>query len=123
MNGHLSCTVGIGSDAWARLAQDQTPAQLRLFFEIVGPVCTAVATPGDLLFPIRAERQDMCFDLERLILEKLVDAVTVVHETHGFRYFDSRDLLDFVDGSKGEFISSQVREKREHRDVLVPILI
>ncbi len=100
LSGHLSCNVGIGSDAWARFAQKETPAQLRPFFEIAGPVHTAVSTPGDLLFHIRAERPDMCFDLERLILEKLGDSVTVVDETQGFRYFDSRDLLGFVDGTE-----------------------
>ncbi|MES2169435.1 MAG: Dyp-type peroxidase [Actinomycetota bacterium] len=100
LNGHLSCNVGIGSDAWARFAQKQTPAQLGPFLEIAGPVHTAVSTPGDLLFHIRAERQDMCFDLERVILEKLGDSVTVVDETQGFRYFDSRDLLGFVDGTE-----------------------
>ncbi|MCU1415044.1 MAG: Dyp-type peroxidase [Microbacteriaceae bacterium] len=100
LKGHLSCNVGIGSDAWARFAQKETPAQLRPFFEIAGPAHTAVSTPGDLLFHIRAERQDMCFDLERLILEKLGDSVIVVDETQGFRYFDSRDLLGFVDGTE-----------------------
>jgi putative iron-dependent peroxidase len=98
--GHLSCNVGIGSDAWARFGQEGAPAQLRPFVEVTGPAHTAVSTPGDLLFHIRAERQDMCFDLERLILEKLGDSVTVVDETQGFRYFDSRDLLGFVDGTE-----------------------
>jgi putative iron-dependent peroxidase len=100
LGGLLSCTVGIGSEAWDRFDQPTRPAQLRRFHEITGPVHTAVSTPGDLLFHIRAERRDMCFELERLILEKLGDAVTVVDETQGFRYFDSRDLLGFVDGTE-----------------------
>jgi putative iron-dependent peroxidase len=100
LNGRLSCNVGIGSDAWERFDQSERPAQLRPFFEIKGPAHTAVSTPGDLLFHIRAERQDMCFDLERLILDRLGDTVTVVDETQGFRYFDSRDLLGFVDGTE-----------------------
>ena len=60
----------------------------------------AVATPGDLLFHIRAERHDLCFELERLILGALAGNVTTVDEVHGFRYFDSRDLLGFVDGTE-----------------------
>jgi porphyrinogen peroxidase len=100
LNGHLSCNVGIGSTAWDRLGQAHRPSQLRAFAEVQGSTHTAVATPGDLLFHIRAERSDLCFELERLLLDALGDAVTVVDEVHGFRYFDARDLLGFVDGTE-----------------------
>jgi putative iron-dependent peroxidase len=100
LQGRLSCNVAIGSAAWNRLGQSRRPAQLRPFAEIRGPVHTAVATPGDLLFHIRADRTDMCFELERLILDALGDAVTVTDEVEGFRYFDARDLLGFVDGTE-----------------------
>jgi putative iron-dependent peroxidase len=100
LQGRLSCNVGIGSDAWDRLRRPQRPAQLRRFAEIRGPVHTAPATAGDLLFHIRAERPDMCFDLERLLLQALGGCVTVEDEVQGFRYFDSRDLLGFVDGTE-----------------------
>ena len=42
----------------------------------------------------------MCFELERLILDALGGAVTVEDEVQGFRYFDARDLLGFVDGTE-----------------------
>ncbi len=100
LGGRLSCNVGIGSDAWDRLGQPKRPGQLRRFTEIRGPVHTAVATPGDLLFHIRSERADMCFELERLVLDALGDAVTVTDDVQGFRYFDARDLLGFVDGTE-----------------------
>ena len=100
LNGHLSCNVGIGSDAWDRFGQQNRPEQLRRFAAIRGATQTAVSTPGDLLFHIRAERADMCFELERLILDRLAGSVTVVDEVQGFRYFDSRDLLGFVDGTE-----------------------
>lgn len=98
--GHLSCNVGIGSDAWNRLGQAKRPAQLHPFPEAPGAAHTAVATPGDLLFHIRAERGDLCFELERLLLDALGDSVAVVDEVQGFRYFDDRDLLGFVDGTE-----------------------
>ncbi len=100
LNGHLSCNVGIGSDAWDRLGRAQRPSRLRAFSEVRGPAHTAVSTPGDLLFHIRAERSDMCFELEKLILDALGDSITVVDEVQGFRYFDDRDLLGFVDGTE-----------------------
>lgn len=100
LNGHLSCNVGIGSNAWDRLGQPKRPAQLHTFAEVRGPAHTAVATPGDLLFHIRAERSDLCFELERLLLDALGNSITVVDEVQGFRYFDDRDLLGFVDGTE-----------------------
>ena len=33
-------------------------------------------------------------------MDRLVDAVAVVDEVHGFKYFDDRDLLGFVDGTE-----------------------
>ena len=100
LNGHLSCNLGIGSGAWDRLCQPTRPRQLHPFPEVSGSKHIAVSTPGDLLFHIRAERADQCFELERLILEKLGSSITVVDEVNGFRYFDSRDLLGFVDGTE-----------------------
>ena len=100
LDARLSCNVGIGSAAWDRLGFASRPAQLRPFSAIQGVAHTAPSTPGDLLFHIRAERDDLCFELERLLLAVLGDAVTVVDEVQGFRYFDARDLLGFVDGTE-----------------------
>lgn len=95
----LSCTVGIGARVWAAVVGDDRPAELRPFREIAGAVHTAVATPGDLLFHIRADREDLAVEFARLLLGRLGSAVSVVDEVSGFRYFDSRDLLGFVDGT------------------------
>jgi putative iron-dependent peroxidase len=95
----LSCIVGLGSDFWDRLAFGKRPKELKVFAPVKGPVHTAPSTPGDLLFHIRAERTDFCFEFERLLLDSLGDAVAVVDEVSGFRYFDARDLLGFVDGT------------------------
>ncbi len=48
----------------------------------------------------------MCFDLERLLLQALGECVAVQDEVQGFRYFDSRDLLGFVDGTENPTGSS-----------------
>lgn len=75
------------------------PQELKPFAPIKGAVHTAPSTPGDLLFHIRAERPDMCFEFERILLDSLSDSINVVDEVSGFRYFDARDLLGFVDGT------------------------
>jgi putative iron-dependent peroxidase len=96
----LSCVMGIGSDAWDRLFGDPRPAELHPFREFRAGARQAIATPGDLLFHIRAKRMDLCFEIAAQIMAKLGDAVTAVDEVHGFRYFDDRDLLGFVDGTE-----------------------
>src|SRR5271168_5496993 len=96
----LSCVMGIGSDAWDRLFSDPRPAELHPFREFRAGSRHAVATPGDLLFHIRAKRMDLCFEIAAQIMGRLGDAVTAVDEVHGFRYFDDRDLLGFVDGTE-----------------------
>lgn len=97
---NTTAVVGIGAELWARLFPElPKPAQLHPMQEIVGAKYTAVSTPGDLFFHIRAATPDLSFELERILLNQLEGLVTVVDEVSGFRYFDARDLLGFVDGT------------------------
>ncbi|MFV0496099.1 Dyp-type peroxidase [Mycobacterium sp.] len=96
----LSVITSIGSAAWDRLFSGPRPAELHPFVELAGPRHTAPSTPGDLLFHIRAEAMDVCFELAGRILKSMAGAVTVVDEVHGFQFFDNRDLLGFVDGTE-----------------------
>jgi porphyrinogen peroxidase len=96
----LTCVAGFGSEAWDRLFGSPRPAELHPFRELRAGNRHAPSTPGDLLFHIRAKRMDLCFELATHIMDELRDAVTVVDEVHGFRYFDARDLLGFVDGTE-----------------------
>jgi porphyrinogen peroxidase len=96
----LVCVVAIGSQAWDRLFAGPRPAELHRFRELTGDRHHGPATPGDLLFHIRHERMDLCFEFASQALSRLGGAVTVVDETHGFRFFDERDLLGFVDGTE-----------------------
>jgi putative iron-dependent peroxidase len=100
IEGNLSCVMGIGSEAWDRLFGRPRPAELHPFREIRAGSRHAVATPGDLLFHIRARRMDLCFELAGQIMARLGEAVSPVEEVHGFRFFDDRDLLGFVDGTE-----------------------
>jgi porphyrinogen peroxidase len=100
LEGSLSCIIGIGSDAWDGLFGPPRPAELHPFREIRAGGRHAVSTPGDLLFHIRAKRMDLCFEVASQIMARIGDAVSPVDEVHGFRYFDERDLLGFVDGTE-----------------------
>jgi putative iron-dependent peroxidase len=98
--GMLSCIMGFGSEAWDRLFGAPRPAELHPFREFRSGARHAVSTPGDLLFHIRAKRMDLCFELAAQIMARLGGAVSTSDEVQGFRYFDQRDLLGFVDGTE-----------------------
>ena len=97
---YLTCVAGISADAWDRLTGLPKPAGLHPFIELRAGSRFAPATPGDLLFHIRAARMDLCFELATQIMVRLSGAVSVADEVHGFRYFEHRDLLGFVDGTE-----------------------
>ena len=96
----LSCVVGIGAGLWDRLTQGPRPAGLHPFRELAGARHRALATPGDLLLHIRAHRFDLCFELAQRLTDRLRGHADVVDEVHGFRSFDERDVLGFVDGTE-----------------------
>jgi porphyrinogen peroxidase len=96
----LTCVVGFGSDAWDNLFGAPRPMELHPFQEIRSDGRHAVSTPGDILFHIRAKRADLCFELATQIMDALGDVVSVADEVHGFRYFDDRDVIGFVDGTE-----------------------
>jgi Dyp-type peroxidase family len=73
----------LGSALWRAAA-----GRIASLREIRGGPRHAVATPGDLLFHIRAERMDLCFELASQITARLGDTASVVDEVHCFRYFD-----------------------------------
>jgi porphyrinogen peroxidase len=96
----LSCITSFGSDIWDRLFGRPRPAELHPFREFRAGNRSAPATPGDILFHIRAQRMDICFELATQIMDRIADVVTVDDEVQGFRYFEDRDLIGFVDGTE-----------------------
>jgi porphyrinogen peroxidase len=100
LEGQLSCVMGFGSTAWDELFGAPRPAELHPFREIRAAARHAVSTPGDLIFHIRAKRMDLCFELATQIMARIGEATTPQDEVHGFRYFDDRDLMGFVDGTE-----------------------
>jgi putative iron-dependent peroxidase len=118
-SAQLTLVAGIGSVAWDRLFAGPHHAELHRFKELEGGRHRAVSTPGNLLFHIRSAHADVCFELAALIMERLAGAATVVDEVHGFKYFDDRDLLGFVDGTEnptGPAATAAVVIGDEYRD-------
>ncbi|NHA05146.1 Dyp-type peroxidase [Mucilaginibacter sp. HC2] len=96
-----SCVMGIGHDAWLRLElPTPLPKELTNFAPIVGSKHTAVSTKGDLHFHIRADTTSICYDMASAITDVLSPVAISTVEIHGFRYWDSRSILGFVDGTE-----------------------
>lgn len=100
-DGRISCVMGIGHDAWIQLSlPTPLPKELKTFEAITGSKHTAVATPGDLHFHLRGTDMSVCFDMLTAITEILYPVADALEEIHGFRYWDGRSILGFVDGTE-----------------------
>jgi len=96
-----SCVMGIGYDAWHQLNLPlPLPRELANFVPITGEKHTAISSKGDLHFHIRADNTSICYDMAAAITNILEPVATSVEEIHGFRYWDSRSILGFVDGTE-----------------------
>lgn len=96
-----SCVMGIGYDAWLKLQLPvPLPKELVNFVPIAGEKHTAVSSKGDLHFHIRADTTSICYDMASAISDVLAPAALSIEEIHGFRYWDSRSILGFVDGTE-----------------------
>ncbi len=99
-SGNLSCVCGFASDAWDTLFGEPRPAELHPFREFGSGERVALATPGDILLHIRADQMDLCFELASQLVGRLGEAATTIDEVHGFRNFDMRAMIGFVDGTE-----------------------
>ena len=80
IEGDLSCVMGVGSDAWDKLFGQPRP--VHSFGEIKAGSRQAIATPGDLLFHIRAKRMYLCFELAEQIMALLLAVMELLTSEH-----------------------------------------
>lgn len=100
-DSRASCVMGIGYNAWNILnLPTPLPKELVNFEEIKGEKHTAVSTPGDLHFHLRADDKSIIFDMAIEISKLLTPVGEGILEIHGFKYWDDRSILGFVDGTE-----------------------
>jgi len=93
--------MGIGYNAWIDLhLPTPIPKELENFAPVVGEKHTAVSTKGDLHFHIRGNDTSVCYDMAHAISDVLEPVAISIEEIHGFRYWDGRSILGFVDGTE-----------------------
>ena len=100
-DGRSSCVMGIGHDAWIKLQlPTPLPKELVNFESINGGKHSAKATSGDLHFHLRGLNMAICFDMATAISNVLQPVAECFDEIHGFRYWDGRSIIGFVDGTE-----------------------
>lgn len=101
VTSRASAVMGISHKAWKKLnLPEPLPKELADFSPIIGQKHMAVSTPGDLHFHIRADNKSYCIDMAAAISEALSQVANCIEEIHGFRYWDGRSILGFVDGTE-----------------------
>lgn len=101
LNARASVVMGISYQAWKKLELPEPPPRELMDFKTVeGIKHKAVATPGDLHFHIRADDKSYAVDMAGVIAKTLSAVADCSEEIHGFRYWDGRSILGFVDGTE-----------------------
>lgn len=96
-----SIVLGIGHDAWLLLDLPKPlPKQLKNFETIEGDKHCAPATRGDIHLHIRGRNHAFCVDMASILSDILNPVAECVDEVHGFKYWDGRTILGFVDGTE-----------------------
>lgn len=100
-NEKTSCVLGISHDAWLKLGlPTPLPKELKNFLEIKGDKHVAVATDADLHLHLSAINLAICFDMAVAIAAVLNSVATCIDEVQGFKYWDGRSIIGFVDGTE-----------------------
>lgn len=100
----LTLSVAFSHAFWSQLEQSM-PSELKPFPELGEGDIFAPSSDVDVLVHCHSNRHDLHFYLLRKLMGQIAEDVTIVDETQGFRFMDSRDMTDFVDGTenpKGE---------------------
>ncbi|EPF9307300.1 Dyp-type peroxidase [Vibrio vulnificus] len=98
-DAELTLSIAFSKSFWQQLDMAM-PAEL-IDFPVLGEgEIVAASTDVDVLLHCHSQRHDLHFYLLRKLLSEVAEDVTVVDETYGYRYLDSRDMTMFVDGTE-----------------------
>ncbi|EGQ7930990.1 TPA: Dyp-type peroxidase [Vibrio vulnificus] len=98
-DAELTLSIAFSKSFWQQLDMAM-PAEL-IDFPVLGEgEIVAPSTDVDVLLHCHSQRHDLHFYLLRKLLSEVAEDVTVVDETYGYRYLDSRDMTMFVDGTE-----------------------
>ena len=97
----LKVSIGISNAAWDYLFPDAPkPKELATYTTLTGEKYEMPASAGDLFFHIRASNEAVVYECQTQFRRVLADITTVLVETKGFRYFEGRAIIGFIDGTE-----------------------
>lgn len=101
----LKVSIGISNAAWDYLFPDAPkPAELETYTTLKGPKYSMPATEGDLFFHIRASNEAIVYECQTQFRRAIDSITSVLDETQGFRYFEGRAIIGFIDGTEAPAI-------------------
>ena len=99
--GNLKASLGFSNAAWDYLFPNAPkPKELETYETISGDKYSMPATKGDIFLHIRANDEAVVYEMISQCMLFLKDYTTVVDETKGFRYFEGRAIIGFIDGTE-----------------------
>lgn len=99
--GPTSCILGVSHNAWLKLdLPTPMPKELKVFEEIKGDKHTAVSTDADFTPTLSAINPAICYDMAMAISKVLLPVADCIDEVQGFKYWDGRAIIGFVDGTE-----------------------
>ncbi|GJM47496.1 Dyp-type peroxidase [Weissella soli] len=104
----LKVAIGFSNAAWDYLFPTAPkPKELETFTTIAGDEAeyTMPATAGDIFLHIRAANEAVVYEVVTQFMRFLKDVTTVLDETKGFRYFEGRAIIGFIDGTEAPAIA------------------
>jgi putative iron-dependent peroxidase len=96
---NLTMSISFTKSFWSGLNQPM-PDELEDFRELGQGDIVAPKTDCDFLIHCHSTRHDLLFYLLRQFVFSVSEYVEVIDETYSFRYLDSRDMTDFIDGTE-----------------------
>lgn len=98
-NSNLYLSLAFTHSFWLKTNQTM-PHELEPFVELGSGDTIAPATEVDVLLHCHSNRHDLHFYILRKLMTEISDDVEVVDETYGYRFLDSRDMTEFIDGTE-----------------------
>ncbi|MDR1430849.1 MAG: Dyp-type peroxidase [Propionibacteriaceae bacterium] len=97
----LKCAFGFSRQGWDYLFPEAArPAELEDFAGMSGNGFEMPGTPADLFLHLRAGRQAVIYEIVDQLSGFVSPAADVLDETQGFRYFEGRAIIGFIDGTE-----------------------
>ncbi|MFH7282720.1 Dyp-type peroxidase [Weissella confusa] len=100
-DANLKVSIGFSRTAWDYLFPNATvPKQLETYATLTGPEYSMPASEGDIFLHVRAGDEAVVYEIVRQFMVFLDPIATVIDETKGFRYFEGRAIIGFIDGTE-----------------------